>query len=196
MVAQDWCKVDYKSHADRKSDLLQLTHKTDIRYDLTTDLLVEADTGITLAPMQIHLKTSEALHSTAKEPPLWEGHHLDQLETTMAKASNGWDLPRNPVHVIDRETHSLGRLRRSHSLGHLFLVRCDDRRVLCEGRSVLLSELDEELDQTFQCVDADKPLHEGNRSLLQFSKFCIVLSHRSCFAERWSEHRQTPALTL
>ena len=175
LVAHDWCKLDYKSHANRKSDLLQLTHKTDIGYDLTTALLVEADTGITLAPMQIHLKTSEALHSTAKEPPRWEGHHLDQLETTMAEASNDWDLPRTPVHVIDREADSLGRLRRWHSLGHLFLVRCDDRRVRCEGRSVLLSELDEELDQTFQYVDAGKALHEGKKVQRQVGERTVTL---------------------
>lgn len=177
LVAHDWCKLDFKSHARRKKDLLQLTHKTDIGYDLTTALLVEANTGITLAPMQIHLKTGEQLHSTASEPPSWSGHHLDQLETTMREAAEDWDLPRTPVHVIDREADSLGRLRRWHSLGHLFLVRCDDRRVLCEGRSVLLSELDEQLDRECQYVDAGKALHEGKRVQRQVCERTVTL-HR------------------
>lgn len=177
LVAHDWCKLDYKKQVNRKKDLLQLTHETDIGYDLTTALLVEADTGITLAPMQIHLKTSETLHSTAAEPPPQEGHHLDQLETTMEESSSHWELPRTPVHVIDREADSLGRLRRWHSLGHLFLVRCDDRRVLCEGRSVLLSELDEELDQTFGYVDAGKALHEGKKVQRQVCERTVTL-HR------------------
>lgn len=177
LVAHDWCKLDYKSHLGRKKDLCQLTHKTDIGYDLTTALLVEADTGITLAPMQIHLKTGEALHSTAVEPPPHEAHHLDQLETTMEESSRDWELPRTPVHVIDREADSLGRLRRWHNLGHLFLVRCDDRRVLCEGRSVLLSELDEELDETFGYVDAGKALHEGKKVQRQVCERTVTL-HR------------------
>lgn len=177
LVAHDWCKLDYKSHSGRKKDLLQLTHATDIGYDLTASLLIEANTGISLAPMQIHLKTGEALHSTAIEPPPYEGHHLDQLETTMRESTQDWDLPRTAVHVIDREADSLGRLRRWHALGHLFLVRCDDRRVLCEGRSVLLSELDEELDQTFEYVDAGKALHEGKKVQRQVAERRVTL-HR------------------
>lgn len=177
LVAHDWCKLDYKKHVNRKQDLLQLTHSTDIGYDLTTALLIEAETGITLAPMQLHLKTGDALHSTAVKPPPYDGHHLDQLETTMEEASSQWDLPRTPVHVIDREADSLGRLRRWHSLGHLFLVRCDDRRVLCEGRSVLLSELDEELDRDVEYVDVGKALHDGKRVRREVCERTVTL-HR------------------
>lgn len=177
LVAHDWCKLDYKRQVNRKKDLLQLTHQTDIGYDLTTALLIEANTGVTLAPMQIHLKTGEDLHSTAAEPPPWSGHHLDQLETTMEEASKHWDLPRIPVHVIDREADSLGRLRRWHRQGHFFLVRCDDRRVLCEGRSALLSELDEELDREVEYIDAGKALHEGKRMQRQVCERTVTL-HR------------------
>ena len=68
LLAHDWCKLNYASHASKK-DLLQLTHETDIGYDLTTALLIEAHTGVTLAPMQVHLKTRKGVHSTAKKPP-------------------------------------------------------------------------------------------------------------------------------
>ena len=68
LLAHDWCKVNYASHASRK-DLLQLTHETDIGYDLTTALLIEAHTGMPLAPMQVHLKTGKSVHSTGRQPP-------------------------------------------------------------------------------------------------------------------------------
>src|SRR5690606_26462347 len=58
LLAHDWCKLNYASHAS-KHDLLQLTHATDIGYDLTTAMLIEAHTGVPLAPMQIHLKTGK-----------------------------------------------------------------------------------------------------------------------------------------
>lgn len=87
LLAYDWCMLNYTSHASKK-DLLQLTHENDIGYDLTTALLIEAHTGITLALMQVHVKAGKALHSTAKKPPKRTAHHLDQLEPTMDEAKD------------------------------------------------------------------------------------------------------------
>jgi hypothetical protein len=70
LLAHDWCKLNYATHAS-KEDLLQLTHETDIGYDLTSALLIEAHTGDPLAPMHVHLKTGQAIHSTARKPPKW-----------------------------------------------------------------------------------------------------------------------------
>ena len=77
LLAHDWCKLDYGTHTS-KADLRQITHETDIGYDLTSALLVDADSGYPLAPMQMHLKTADTLHSTATEPPDVDAHHLDQ----------------------------------------------------------------------------------------------------------------------
>ncbi len=176
LLAHDWCKLGYGSQSRRKKDLLQLTHQEDIGYDLSTSLLIEADSGITLAPMQIHLKTADAVHSTAEYPPQHDDHHLDQLEPTMEEATH-WDLPRRVVHVIDREANSLGRLRQWHAQGHLFLVRCDDRRVLCDGQSVLLSELNERLDRDCLFEDAGKARYHGKNVRREVAEKTIVL-HR------------------
>ena len=127
LVLHDWCKVDYKSHTS-KGDLLQLTHEHDIGYDLTTSLSVKAEFGQPLAPVQMHLKTADTVHSTAETPPAWADHHLQQLEPTMDEIA-GMGLARKPVHVIDREADSLGHFRSWDDSGHLFLVRCDERRV-------------------------------------------------------------------
>lgn len=174
LLAHDWCKLAYGSQTKRKKDLLQLTHETDIGYDLTTSLLIEADTGVTLAPMQVHVKTGDAVHSTAEHPPAHDDHHLDQLEPTMDEVAQ-WQLPRRVVHVIDREADSLGRLRSWHAKGHLFLVRCDDRRVRCEGRSVLLSELNDELDSQCEYADAGKALYHGKKVQRQVAEKTVTL---------------------
>lgn len=176
LLAHDWCKLGYGSQSRRKKDLLQLTHKDDVGYDLTTALLIEADAGITLAPMQIHLKTADAVHSTAEQSPQCDDHHLDQLEPTMDEVAQ-WELPRRVVHVIDREADSLGRLRCWHAKGHLFLVRCDDRRVRCDGESVLLSELNERLDRDCQFAHAGKARYHGKKVCREVAEKTVIL-HR------------------
>ena len=173
LLAHDWCKLNYASQASRK-DLLQLTHDTDIGYDLTTSLLIEAHTGVPLAPMQVHLKTDKAVHSTAEKAPKRSDHHLDQLEPTMDE-SQRWGLERQVVHVIDREADSLGRFRSWDDKGHLFLVRCDDRRVKWNGQSILLSEINEQFDQDCRFKKAGKALHEGKRVNREVAEAEVVL---------------------
>jgi hypothetical protein len=174
LLVHDFCKLGYGTQSKRKKDLLQLTHKDDIGYDLTTSLLVEADAGTTLAPMQIHVHTADAVHSTAEHPPGSEEHHLDHLEPTMDEVAR-WELPRRVVNVIDREADSLGRLRRWHGKGHLFLVRCDDRRVRCDGESILLSELNERLDADCSFADAGKARFRGKKVRREVAERAVVL---------------------
>lgn len=173
LLAHDWCKLDYKSHASKK-DLLQLTHDTDIGYDLTAALLIEAHTGVALAPMQIHLKTGKGIHSTAKKPPKQTDHHLDQLEPTMDEVAD-WNLDRKAVHIIDREADSLGRLRSWDSKGHLFLVRCDDRRVKWNGNSILLSEMNEQFDRACEFQDVGKAKFHGRTVRREVVEANVVL---------------------
>lgn len=174
LLAHDFCKLGYGTQSKRKKDLLQLTHQDDIGYDLTTSLLIEADHGITLAPMQTHVRTADAVHSTGEHPPEGDQHHLDHLEPTMDEVAQ-WELPRRVVHVIDREADSLGRLRRWHAKGHLFLVRCDDRRVKCQGESVSLSELNERFDRDCQYADAGKARFEGKKVSRQVAEATVTL---------------------
>lgn len=49
LLVHDWSKLGYGTHHSKK-DIAQLTHKTDTEYELTTALLVSADTGSPLAP--------------------------------------------------------------------------------------------------------------------------------------------------
>ena len=66
LLAHDWSKIDFKSHHSKR-DLKQITHEHDIGYELSTSLLIDAASGATLAPMQMHLKTKSKVHSTADQ---------------------------------------------------------------------------------------------------------------------------------
>lgn len=175
LLAHDWCKLDYGRHASKR-DVRTLTHEHDKGYDLTTALLVDAHTGAPLAPMQLHLKTAEAVHSTSDRPPAADDHHLEQLLPVM-EASKGWRLPRRVMHVIDREADSLGHFRQWDAAGHLFLVRCDDRRVLWQDEPWLLSKMVTHFDKQCLFENVRKISFQGQTAYQEVAEATIVL-HR------------------
>lgn len=173
LLAHDWSKIDYKSHT-AKRDLRQITHKHDIGYEMSTSLLIDAASGDSLAPMQMHLKTGNAVHSTATHPPGLNDHRLDELTPTM-KESNDWGLDRKIVHVIDREANTLGRMRQWNQDGHFFLVRCDDRRVEWEGKSVLLSEIEDYFEREVLFDTCGEALYHGKAVSQEVAETEIIL---------------------
>jgi hypothetical protein len=139
LLIHDWSKLDFRAHQS-KHDTVQLTHKTDVGYELTTALAVSTADGSPLAPMQMHLKTAQEFHSTSDCPPKKKDHRLQQVLPIM-ESSLGWGLQARPVHVIDREADSVDHLRRWDTAGHWFLVRADDRKVLWQEEPRLLSQI-------------------------------------------------------
>jgi hypothetical protein len=137
-----------------------LTHETDVGYELTTALAVSAADGSPLAPMEVHLRTADEVHSTSPCPPAPGQHHLEQILPIMA-ASRGWGLTSRLVHMIDREADSVGHLRQWDAAGHLFLVRADDRRVRWDGQSMLLSEVVAQLGVQRAFVKTRKVEYQG-----------------------------------
>lgn len=137
LLVHDWSKLSFAPGSKR--DLTQLTHATDIGYELTTALLVGGDDGNPLAPMEMHLKTADGVLSTRRRAPK-DMPHSDQVLPTM-KAARTWGLSKPLVHVIDREADSVDHYRQWDAASHRFLVRGDDRRVIWEKKSHLLSEI-------------------------------------------------------
>jgi hypothetical protein len=171
MLVHDWSKLSY--HGARKRDLTQLTHKTDVGYELTTALLVSADDGRPLAPMEVHLRTAKGMLSTrAPAPPVQP--HLEQVLPTM-EASATWGLSKPLLHVIDREADSVDHLRRWNAAGHAFLVRGDDRRVRWKGVPSMLREITAKLrrKQAFQHVG--EALFQGQPAELWVAETEVVL---------------------
>lgn len=195
LIMHDWCKLDFKRHTSKK-DVRQVTHKHDIGYDLTASLAVEAEHGAVLAPVAMHLRTKQQVLSTCAEPPKKSAKHLNQLAPTMDEIQQ-LNLGRTPVHIIDREADSLGHFRTWTKRGHLFLVRCDDRRVTCQGESVLLSEINAQLDREVQFKKAGMALYHGKKVRREVAEVSVVLSgpHKTRVQGKQREIAG-PALTL
>ena len=172
LLVHDWCKLSY-NQPRRKRDLTQLTHETDVGYELTTALLVSADDGSPLAPMEIHLKTGRGLLST-RDPRPRARPHLEQVLPTM-KASRTWGLSKPIVHVIDREADSVDHYRRWDAAGEKFLIRADDRRVKWQGRSYLLSEIRGQLRREKQFRRVGEAVYRGRQAQLWVAETEVVL---------------------
>ena len=170
LLVHDWCKLSF---AYGKRDMVQLTHQTDVGYELTTALLVSADDGMPLAPMEMHVKTATGVLSTRKPAPR-DVPHVEQVLPTM-RASLSWELSKPLVHVIDRECDSVDGYRRWDAAGHKFLVRADDRRVRSGEKSCLLSELRDQLRRRKQFVAAGEALYHGRRQSLWVAQTPVVL---------------------
>jgi hypothetical protein len=172
LLVHDWCKLSL-AHPNGKRDLVQLTHETDVGYELTTALLVSADDGAPLAPMEIHLKTSKGVLSTRAPAPR-DVPHLEQVLPTM-RASLSWGLSKPLVHVIDREADSVDGYRPWDAEGHKFLVRADDRRVKWDEKSCLLSDIRDQLRRRKQFREAGEALDHSRCESLYVAQTQVVL---------------------
>jgi hypothetical protein len=174
LLIHDWCKLGFH-HPRRKLDLVQLTHETDVGYELTTALLVDAAHGCPLAPMEIHVRTAKGVLST-REPAPKPRAHLEQVLPTM-RASGSWGLAKPIIHVIDREADSVDHYRRWDADGHFYLIRADDRRVRCEGKSCLLTETARQLHRQQKLQECGTALYQGSEARLWLGETMVVL-HR------------------
>jgi hypothetical protein len=171
LLIHDWSKLAYTD----KPDVLALTHANDVGYELTTALLVSADDGTPLAPMELHCRTADGVLST--RPRVRAASHLEQVLPTMA-ASGVWGLSKPLLHVIDREADSIGHYRRWHRAGHKFLVRVDDRQVLCNGKRCRLSEIRSSLGRGRHFQQVGEPgevSHQGRPASLFIAETLVVL---------------------
>ena len=172
LLVHDWCKLGF-DHPRRKQDLAQLTHESDVGYELTTALLVSADDGQPLAPMEMHLYTGDGVLSTRSDSSRRQPH-LEQVLPTM-QASRDWQLSKPMLHVIDREADSVDHYRRWDAAGEKFLIRADDRRVRWNRSSCRLSEIAGKLRQqrAFTCVGTAS--YQGRAAQLWVAETAVVL---------------------
>jgi len=133
LAVADWSKIDYKQHT-AKHDVVRVSHKQDIGYELTTQLLVDARNGRPIAPVQMHMKTAPGYLSTAMNVPPADTHHLEQVLPLMREAEE-MQFSATIIHVIDREADSVFHLRAWSADGFKFLVRSkEDRLVKWRGK--------------------------------------------------------------
>lgn len=169
MLVHDWCKLTFSF---RKDDETQLTHKDDVGYELTTALLVSATDGSPLAPMEMHLKTADGVLST--RPGSRNVAHLEQVLPTM-KAAAAWGLNKPLLHVIDRESDSVGHLRRWDAAGYLYLVRSDSRIVRWNEKTIETAEIARQLQAQHKFQRQGLALHQGRAAQLWAAETEVVL---------------------
>jgi hypothetical protein len=171
LLVHDWCKLSF-DRADQR-DLAQLTHETDVGYELTTALLVSAADGRPLAPLEMHLKTAAGTLSTRGEGCPTQPH-LEQVLPTM-QASRNWNLPRPLLHVIDREADSVDHYRQWDADGHKFLVRGDNRSVRWNGVRCDLQGIRQKLRRKQQFQSVGPAEYRGREAQLWVAETEVVL---------------------
>jgi len=176
LLVHDWSKLKYDHHTS-KPDTVQLTHEHDVGYELGVSLLVDAENGAPLAPMQMTLKTAHGILNTNTDMDLDEQAHVDQILPTM-EASRDWAINRTLVHVVDREADSVGHYRQWDAAGHRFLVRGDDRKVLYNETSMRMSAVADALFAEGKDVtDGGSVTYRGAKAQSMISEANVVL-HR------------------
>lgn len=212
LLVHDWSKLDYHHHHSKK-DQVRLSNSQDIGYELYTALLVDAERGVPLCPMEQELKAADGVHTTRQEEPAEPQHHLNQILPTM-RAARSWGLSQPVVHVIDREADSLLHFREWSQDGrewsqdggqsqapqqldeHLFLVRVDDnRRVTWGGKSWKLPQIAKIMRQEGVFRETRTVEYHGNKARQFVAETQVVLEKPGRI--RTSEGRKSvPGLPL
>ena len=184
LAVHDGSTLAFATHAS-KTDRRQLTHATDVGYDLATVLIVRGSDGASLAPVSVSLATRTTVLSTQPDP-VADVAHVDQLRPRMDFVAS-LNLGAPVVHVIDREADSVGHWRDWSAAGHRVLVRADDRLVLHNGQEQKLARVADTLRSHGGLKGAGEALYRGRRAWRFVGQADVVL-HRP--AKRWDGRRQ------
>jgi hypothetical protein len=169
----DWSKIDYKNHT-AKTDVTQLTHKNDIGYELTTQLLINSKTGQPIAPVQMHLKYADGYLTTAKTP-IPDEHRLNQILPLMEQAEE-MKFPVKLVTVIDREADALLHFRKWSKKKHLFLVRSRNSGLLnWQEKQLKCQQISEILNAEGAFKQSREITVKGKKCLQTIAEAAVVL---------------------
>lgn len=126
LVIHDWSALSYPTHTGKKD---RKSHGSAFSkgYDLGTTLVVDGSRGDPVAPIEIELRTAQAVYTTRVTPPAAADSRLDNILPAM-QASTALALGERVIHVIDCEADSLAHYRDWQADGHFFLVRAEGTR--------------------------------------------------------------------
>ena len=122
LCVHDWSRVNFGGHV-RKKDRLQMTHATDIGYELQSSLLVNAQHGLPLSVVAQNLVSAEGVwQSRQGKMQANDQTHLDELSQRIDWIEQQ-QFARRLIHIVDREADSVDHLRQWSRQGHHWLVR-------------------------------------------------------------------------
>ena len=134
LCVHDWSRIQYGSHT-RKKDRLQMTHVTDIGYELQSSLLVQAQDGLPLSVVAQNLVSAEGSWQSRRsviQPD--DQTHLDELSERIDWIEQQ-GFARRLVHIVDREADSVNHLRQWSRQGHYWLVRAKAGSMVRSGQA-------------------------------------------------------------
>lgn len=158
LVAHDWSRLNYNRH-DSKGDRVQMTHATDVGYELQSSLLMGDRGGDPVGAVAQNLVTAQGVWSTYQNGCHAPLAHLDELSGRM-QWLEGQGLGKALVHIVDREADSVGHLRQWSAQQWRWLIRAKaGARVHDAGHSCTLAQVAEGLQYTV----ADTFEYQGQR---------------------------------
>lgn len=141
LCAHDWSRLNYRKHT-RKADRYQITHETDVGYDLQSSLLIDDQSGQPIAPVAQRLVTgngSYASYQTENNEVVKD--HLDEVTEAM-KWIEAQACDKPFVHIIDREADSIGHIRQWEDEKMNWLTRSRiTSRIEYQGESMHCSKI-------------------------------------------------------
>jgi hypothetical protein len=147
LAVHDWSRLNYNTH-DSKKDRLQMTHATDVGYELQSTVFVSDQNGCPIAAPAQNLVTKDEVLSSYANTLTRQLSHLDELTERMKWIEQqGFD--KNIVHIIDREGDSVKHMR-SWSEQHMqWLTRSrHNSKVTYQQQNITVANLAEELEYT------------------------------------------------
>ncbi len=123
LCVHDWSRLNYRKHAS-KLDKYQITHKTDVGYDLQSSLILSDQTGQPIAPVAQRLVTADGSYATYQEQELsvTVENHLNEVTHCIDQLEQQ-SFVKPLVHIIDREADSIAHIRHWQANQYLWLTR-------------------------------------------------------------------------
>lgn len=171
LIVHDWSQLQYVKHHN-KIQRLQRTHPYDSGYELQTSLLVDAASGLPIAPLAQTLTDASGCYSTFNEQYTERKSHLDSLAEQI-KTIEQYPIEKTKVHIIDREGDSIAHLREMSSNGFKWLIRAKEgHRIEHQGEICKVAEAADKV-ETRQV----KPIsYKGNRHVLHVGETGIRMT--------------------
>jgi hypothetical protein len=174
LAAHDWSRLNFGGHSGKK-DRLQMTHETDIGYELQSSLLVSDRDGAPLVAPAQNLVTAAGILSSRGDAIVPSQPHLDELSERMEWLEQQ-DFGKPLVHIVDREADSVAHLRRWSDAGWYWLVRVKEgSRVRFGGREMRLGEVGNEL----AYAPGREVEHQGKLATLWLASTQVVLVRKA-----------------
>lgn len=173
LAVHDWSRLNYRRH-ESKRDRLQMTHKTDVGYEMQSTLLVSDRDGLPIAAPALNLACAEGVWQSRQSQTQPAQKHLDEL-TERIDWLEEQDFGKPLVHIVDREADSVAHLRQWQ--GRNWLVRVKAGSTLRVGKkSHQASAIAAALPHT---AAAREVLHQGKRATQWIGEAAVAVTRKA-----------------